>query len=83
MIDGALLALGDVTTVDGRVGTFFGANRMILGMQLLGLCAGDLAAGFLLIDPGILIGQARIDFGTTWVRRIKLGCGGRRLCHGR
>ena len=74
-----LLGLGDVAAVRAGHRPFFHPNPMILLVQLGCLPSADLAFAHFLVDPAVLIGKARIDFGTARVRLrpLTIGrCGG-------
>src|SRR4051794_41175351 len=54
-VDLALLGLGDVTSVGGRVGALLGPDRAILAVELPGLAVGQLVICNAVVDPAVLV----------------------------
>src|ERR1700752_453105 len=49
------------------------ASDRVLPMQLSGLPFAHLALAHLFVDAPVLVGQARVDFGATWVVLVPVG----------
>ena len=65
LVDHALFAARDVPAVDGGIGALFGADRPVVGAQLVRLGMGQLAVANALVDAGILVAEPAVDLRAT------------------
>jgi hypothetical protein len=71
MVQGALLAAGDVAAVAGRVKAFLGADAVSAGVQDAGLMAAQLALAAFDRYAVVQVVQARIDLGPAGMVLLK------------